>query len=96
MERAALLESAISAQASASGGVLGLGTFVRLVIDQLRAFAVTQIDTEEERDAIKNKILVLADTFVATRFPLGWVFVRSALDSFLDEAIDNLPALIGG
>lgn len=88
------LHAAVESQAAGAGGSLGLGTFTRIILDQLRAFAVAQIDTEEERDAIKDKILSLADVFVKPKFPVGWTFVRGSLDSLLDDVLDRLPELL--
>lgn len=89
------LQSAIESQAAGAGGSLGLGTFVRITLDMLRAFAAGQVDTEAERDAIKDKILALADVFVAPKFPFFWEgFVRSALDRALDDWMDKLPELL--
>lgn len=88
--------ASVESHATAAGGTLGLGTYYRLVIDHLKAMAVAQVDTEEERDAIKDKALALADLYVAPKFPFGWVFVRKYLDSFLDESMDNLPAFLNG
>lgn len=88
------LQAAVESQAAGAGGSLGLGTFTRIILDQLRAFAVAQLDTEEERDAIKDRVLSLADAFVAPKFPFYWPLVRSAIDSLMDESLDKLPALL--
>ncbi len=92
--RAENIERAVVAQATAAGGTLGLGTFLRTVLDELKAIALQQVDTEEERDAIKDKVLSLADTYVAPKFPVGWKLVRNSVDVFLDESMDNLPGLL--
>jgi len=92
----AALQAAVESQAAGAGGSLGLGTFMRIIFDQLRAFAAAMVDTEEERDAIKEKILTLADTFVKPKFPFAWGLIRNAIDSALDQAMDNLPALLEG
>lgn len=92
--KAIAIVSAIESHAAAAGGTLGAGTFLRLVLDQLKSLAVQQVDTEEERDQIKDAILALADRFVAPKFPWGWALVRRSLDSFLDERLDDLPALL--
>lgn len=94
MQSVHALSSAVESQAAASGGALGLGTFLRTVLSTVKSFGVQLIDTEAERDALIEKALALADLYVAPKFPVGWSFVRSAVQSFLDESLDNLPALL--
>lgn len=85
-------------------GAVGYGTFVRVVTDalkrlaaQLKAAGKAAIDTEEERDAIVESVMKLADSFVAGKFsPLVWAYFRQTLADYLDEQIDRLPALVEG
>ena len=78
----------------AINGTVGLGSFYRVVLNQLKALALSQVDTEAERDAIVAHVIHAADAVVAPRFPWGWPFVRANLEAFLDAQIDNLPALL--
>lgn len=88
------LASHVSAQAAAAGGTLGLGSFLRAIVDGLKAAAITTIDTEEERDAIKDRLLAVADVVVAPRFGPLWGITRTTVDWTLDEYMDKLPALL--
>lgn len=82
---------------SAVNGTVGLGTFLRSVSDFLKKLALEQIDTEAERDAIVAVVMKAADAMVAAKFPpVVWNFVRPTIEAYLDNAIDNLPALIQG
>lgn len=92
--RAESLASHVQAQAAAAGGTLGLGSFYRAIVDGIKAAAITTIDTEEERDAIKDRLLSLADVVVAPRFGALWLVTRPTVDWTLDEYMDKLPALL--
>lgn len=85
---------AIESHAQAAGGTLGLGSFLRVVIDTLKSRAHASIDTEEERDAIVDAVMKAADTFVAPKFPIAWAQVRTGIRTILDDAIDHLPSLV--
>lgn len=52
------------------------------------------VDTEEERDAIIEIVLRMADRFVKPKWPIGWELARNALQGWLDQAIDHLPELL--
>lgn len=75
---------------------VGLSTFINVAIDWLKGLARDKVDTEEERDAIVAAVMAVADAFVASRFPpFVWRLVRPNVERILDDAIDNLPALLG-
>lgn len=75
-------------------GTVGLGTFYRVALDWLKSLALAQVDTEAERDDIVEVVLKAADALVGTKFPFGWTIVRASIQSFLDDAIDQLPTLL--
>lgn len=85
----------VESAAASQGGTLGLGNFLRIAFDAAKQLAATQVDTEEERDALIERALQLADLFVAPRFPIGWALVRRNLQAVLDEALDDLPKWLG-
>lgn len=89
---AALSAQLESAAVTGSDGVraVGYGTFLRIVLGVFKE----RIDTEEERDALIDAALLLADKLVAGRFPLVWPVVRFGLRETLDEAGDKLPELL--
>jgi hypothetical protein len=85
--------SGLQSKADATGTV-GTGTFLRGVYDYFREIARAQVDTETERDAIKDMILAAADQFVAGRYEWGWKLVRAMIDKEIDERMDALPDLL--
>lgn len=89
LAKLAALESS-AAEAADESGAVGYGTFLRLALDLFKE----RIDTEEERDALIDSILLIADKLVAARFPLVWPVVRFGLRETLDEAGDKLPELL--
>jgi hypothetical protein len=81
----------------AVNGAVGLGTYLRGFIDYLKSLARQAVDTEEERDAIVEAALKVADKLVAPRFPPSlWAITRNVIQAYADAAIDNLPALLEG
>lgn len=76
-------------------GTIGVGTFLRGVVDYLKQLAKEQVDTEAERDAIVAAAMAIADKMVAAKFPpVLWGIIRPGIMNFLDQAIDKLPIIL--
>lgn len=76
-------------------GQVGAGTFLRTAAGWVKQLALAQVDTEAERDAIIDVVMKAADVLVAGKFPpVIWGFVRTSIQTFLDEYIDKLPGLL--
>ena len=90
---AALFEDHIEPH-KATDQTIGFWQFVYQVLAWAKQLARDQVDTEEERDAIVDGAMLVADRFVAPRFPWGWVAIRPLLREGLDQGIDFLPALL--
>lgn len=88
------MSASVESQAAEQGGSLSIDTFLRAIKDEAKKWVREQVDTEEERDAIIQSVLVLADIYVAPRWPFGWPTIRSAIEAFADSALDSLPTLL--
>ena len=75
-------------------GTLGFWAFVLQVLSWAKQLARDQVDTEEERDAIVDGAMLVADRVVAPKFPWGWAAIRPLLREGLDQGIDYLPTLL--
>jgi hypothetical protein len=76
------------------GEAVEYGVFTNTVLSYVKKKAREQIDTEEERDSLKEMILTLADKFVGPQIPFWAMFVRPNLAQLIDDAMDRLPELL--
>lgn len=88
------LTSAVKVEADEQGGTLSIDTFTRTIVKEVKDWARSKIDTEEERDALIEAALNLADLYVAPRFPTGWTIIRAMIRQFADSAFDGIPDLL--
>ena len=77
-------------EAAAPVKTVGLRSYIDSILAALKTLAKGAIDTEEERDQIKDYILTTGDLLVGPKLAFFWPFVRRGLDIWLDEKLDKL------
>ena len=93
-ESVASLNAAVKRLAVDQGGTISIDGFYRAVVLELKTWVRSKIDTEEERDALIEATLALADLYVKPRWPGIWPFIRTGIKEFADSTFDSVPELL--